>query len=141
MQTFLPYPDFEQSAKVLDRQRLGKQRVENLQLLRTITQGGGWRNHPVAKQWRDYPFLLFEYQTAICREWMNRGYSDTCLELSKIVVSGLSPADDYPWWLGHEPYHLSHQSNLLRKDANHYGKFFGGVVSTLPYFWPSNVVR
>lgn len=28
MQTFLPYPDFVESASVLDRQRLGKQRVE-----------------------------------------------------------------------------------------------------------------
>lgn len=36
MQTFLPYPDFRQSAKVLDRARLGKQRVECLQLARAI---------------------------------------------------------------------------------------------------------
>jgi len=28
MQTFLPYPDFARSAAVLDRQRLGKQRLE-----------------------------------------------------------------------------------------------------------------
>ena len=28
MQTFLPYEDFRASARVLDRQRLGKQRVE-----------------------------------------------------------------------------------------------------------------
>ena len=33
MQTFLPYADFAQSAKVLDMKRLGKQRVEVLQLL------------------------------------------------------------------------------------------------------------
>ena len=34
MQTFLPYPDFARSAAVLDRQRLGKQRVEVLQILK-----------------------------------------------------------------------------------------------------------
>ena len=33
MQTFLPFPDFQQSAAVLDRVRLGKQRVEALQIL------------------------------------------------------------------------------------------------------------
>ena len=33
MQTFLPYPDFARSARVLDRKRLGKQRVETLQVL------------------------------------------------------------------------------------------------------------
>lgn len=36
MQTFLPYEDFNQSTAVLDRQRLGKQRVEALQLLKAI---------------------------------------------------------------------------------------------------------
>ncbi|CAM5346647.1 Cytoplasmic protein OS=Streptomyces chartreusis OX=1969 GN=CP983_00565 PE=4 SV=1 [Streptomyces chartreusis] len=31
MQTFLPHPDFRQTALLLDRRRLGKQRVEALQ--------------------------------------------------------------------------------------------------------------
>jgi len=33
MQTFVPYANFSESAKVLDRQRLGKQRVETLQVM------------------------------------------------------------------------------------------------------------
>ena len=37
MQTFLPYPSFDASAKVLDYRRLGKQRVEAYQILNTIT--------------------------------------------------------------------------------------------------------
>ncbi len=36
MQTFLPYPDFARSAAVLDPARLGKQRVETLQILRAL---------------------------------------------------------------------------------------------------------
>ena len=32
MQTFLPYADFQRSAQVLDYKRLGKQRVEALQI-------------------------------------------------------------------------------------------------------------
>ena len=36
MQTFLPYASFEESAKVLDRQRLGKQRVECLQIFNAL---------------------------------------------------------------------------------------------------------
>lgn len=48
MQTFLPYPSFVESAKCLDRQRLGKQRVEVLQLLKALlVPGSGWGNHPV----------------------------------------------------------------------------------------------
>jgi hypothetical protein len=36
VQTFLPYPDFERTAEVLDDRRLGKQRVEVLQILNAI---------------------------------------------------------------------------------------------------------
>ena len=36
MQTFLPYPDFAESAKVLDNKRLGKQRVECLQIMKAL---------------------------------------------------------------------------------------------------------
>ena len=36
MQTFLPYADFERSAKSLDYKRLGKQRVEAMQLIKAI---------------------------------------------------------------------------------------------------------
>ena len=36
MQTFLPYADFSKSAGVLDRMRLGKQRVETLQILQKL---------------------------------------------------------------------------------------------------------
>ena len=37
MQTFLPYKSFEQSAQVLDWRRLGKQRVEGMQIINAIT--------------------------------------------------------------------------------------------------------
>ena len=37
MQTFLPYPSFEESAKVLDWRRLGKQRVEGMQIINAIS--------------------------------------------------------------------------------------------------------
>jgi hypothetical protein len=36
MQTFLPYPDFQTSAKILDNKRLGKQRVEAKQILEIL---------------------------------------------------------------------------------------------------------
>jgi hypothetical protein len=44
VQTFLPYPDFRRTAEVLDSPRLGKQRVETLQILRALElpeYGGG----------------------------------------------------------------------------------------------------
>ena len=48
--TFLPWPDEQKTAKSLDNKRLGKQRVEGLQILRAnLGLTKGWRNHPKCK--------------------------------------------------------------------------------------------
>ena len=53
MQTFLPHRNFQKTAKSLDRQRLGKQRVETWQILQAITNlSYEWQNHPAVKMWR-----------------------------------------------------------------------------------------
>ena len=81
MQTFLPYADFAQSARALDRQRLGKQRVEVKQILNVLKKGsGGWANHPAVKMWRGYEMALCNYGIAVCGEWTVRGYKDTLTE-------------------------------------------------------------
>jgi hypothetical protein len=50
MQTFLPFPSFERSADVLDSPRLGKQRVETLQVLRALELPEyGWSSHPAVQ--------------------------------------------------------------------------------------------
>ncbi|WP_344942481.1 pyrimidine dimer DNA glycosylase/endonuclease V [Terrabacter ginsenosidimutans] len=41
MQTFVPYADFARTAAVLDTRRLGKQRVEVIQIVRALTVPGG----------------------------------------------------------------------------------------------------
>ena len=52
MQTFLPYPDLRDSVACLDSKRLGKQRVECLQILNVLEgRRTGWQNHPAVKMW------------------------------------------------------------------------------------------
>ena len=143
MQTFLPYADYEQTASVLDRQRLGKQRVENLQIIKAlITPEYGWQKHPAVKMWRGHIVSLMDYQTAICNEWTKRGYKDTCLEKSFALLDEYSPQIRIgrPYWMGDEEFHRSHQSNLLRKLPEHYAQFFAGVPSDLEYVWPDSDV-
>ena len=78
MQTFLPFPDFEQTAGVLDGRRLGKQRVEVLQICNALhRERGGWVNHPVTRMWRGYEPALVTYGLAIVREWTAHGRADT----------------------------------------------------------------
>ena len=52
MQTFLisPYP--YETAKILDNRRLGKQRIEALQILNILlgeTKSTAWKNHPATR--------------------------------------------------------------------------------------------
>lgn len=135
MQTFLPYADFTLSARSLDNQRLGKQRVEALQILRTLTGiSQGWRNHPAVKMWSGHERQLRAYGLAICAEWQARGYRDTCADqLRSLALDG---SDALPAWLGSLAFHLSHKSNLLRKLPSHYKPQWPDVPDNLPYVWP-----
>lgn len=134
MQTFLPFESFSDSALCLDDRRLGKQRVEVLQILNTLRNGGGWSNHPAVKMWRGCEGGLALYGMTICNEWLRRGFKDTTLE--KIRPIYLHGPVNLPLWLGSSDFHRSHQSNLLRKNPLHYGPWFPDVSPDLPYVWP-----
>lgn len=137
MQTFVPYMDIAESAKVLDRARLGKQRVETLQILNVVAgiKGGGWVNHPAVKMWSENPHGLAYYGVIICKEWISRGYKDTCLE--KISAVAAPDGTDMPWWWGEPEVHASHRANLLRKLPEYYHQFGWLDDPSMPYIWPS----
>lgn len=151
MQTFLPYPGFRESALVLDRRRLGKQRVEALQVLRgLIVPGYGWRRHPAVRMWTGYEEALVRYGLEICRVWRERGHQDSCAATLvadlAVVRPGLPVRDqpelaragELPPWLGDDALHRSHRSALVRKEPAVYGKLFPGAPDDLPYVWPAS---
>lgn len=43
---------------------------------------------------------------------------------------------EYPHWTHDMAFHVSHQSNLVRKDPAHYRRFFRVVPDCIPYVWP-----
>ncbi|HEU4676851.1 MAG TPA: MSMEG_6728 family protein [Motilibacteraceae bacterium] len=144
MQTFLPCPGFRASAALLDDRRLGKQRVEVLQVLRALTWTSyGWRNHPAVRMWRGFVPGLVAYGLAVCDEWVARGRVDAVGEALLGFTAGRTPDVDelaargqLPPWLGHDPVHASHRSALVRKDPEHYRSLFPDVPDDLPYVWP-----
>ena len=143
MQTFLPFPSFRASARVLDRQRLGKQRVEAWQILQALRDPSyGWQSHPAVNMWRGYDSALAVYGLAICDEWLDRGYKDTMRArfATYIPASGVTPL---PPWLGSPAFHASHRSALLYKNFDHYSSFGWSELpaipdskGSLPYIWP-----
>ena len=148
MQTFLPYADFERSARALDIKRLGKQRVEVIQIIRALTWPGyGWANHPAALMWKGYEQALGCYGLACCRVWSQHGHADTCAatirrDLQQVGVESVPTQDELaragalPPWLGDKEFHLSHRSVLLGKLPAHYGPLFPDVPDGLPCKWP-----
>ena len=149
VQTFLPFPGFAESAAALDSRRLGKQRVEALQVLRALTVAGyGWRRHPAVRMWAGYEEALVRYGLEICRRWTAEGRRDTCADsmLADFAThhpgaavrpqDGLGDVGDLPPWLGDPSFHRSHQSALVRKDPGFYAARFAGVPDDLPYVWP-----
>lgn len=148
MQTFLPYPDFAETAEVLDPRRLGKQRVEAIQVVRGLTRENyGWRHHAAVRMWRGYEEALGRYGLTIVHAWTDLGFADTCAaticaDLAEAGVreirsqADLALAGELPPWLGDEAFHRSHQSALVRKDRGYYCLLFPDVPDDLEYVWP-----
>ena len=139
MQTFLPYPNFQESARVLDYKRLGKQRVEAMQILNIISgkvPDSRWKNHPAVKMWTGYENALKAYTNAMIREWIDRGYKNNMLLYSVDRV-------EYPWWFGDENFHRSHRSRLIQKNKEFYSPLFpdDDGYNESKYFWPDNDSR
>lgn len=148
MQTFLPYSIFSASAACLDRQRLGKQRVECKQLLQAlgVPVGGplagkpsSWRNHPAARIWAGFEPALAVYAVHVCLAWRARGYQDSLMPQFEAVLWNFQRdgvEHRVPPWLGDPDFHASHRSNLLRKDPVWYSQFGWEEPDDLPYVWP-----
>jgi hypothetical protein len=89
--------------------------------------------------WRGHELALAEYAEIMCAAWRNRGFKDTLREQFRAVCDRLLSSSRWhssPNWLGYDRLHASHRSNLLRKDARHYGQFEWQEPADLPYWWP-----
>ncbi len=152
MQTFLPYPDFKQTVKSLDKKRLFKQLVEAKQILCILKVGDipeqwkqtksysnprSWKNHPAVQMWVGYEECLREYYNTVLTECLGR--------LIKTVQQRLVCSENIikPWWLGDENYHRAMRARLIEKDYSHYFANFKEDFgfNNSEYFWPVNETR
>ena len=133
MQTFLPYDDFEKTFRCLDWRRLGKQRVEAMQIYNIIsgrTEKKGWSSHPCVKMWRGYNNALALYHNLCIKEWVSRGYNNN---MSLIECEG---EIIYPNWLGGDKFHALHRGTLLFKAPEWYSQFGWTEEPKYEYIWP-----
>ena len=141
MQTFMPYDNFEESAKCLDYRRLGKQRVEAKQIIDLLEKYDAgidisklpWGNHPAVRMWIGYTISLKDYYNDILSEWISRGYNNNMPFLFTMLPKLYNIKK--PEWFGRPDFHDAHKSNLLRKDKEFYGKYNWDIPDDLPYKW------
>lgn len=140
MQTFLPYPDFIQSAKVLDKKRCWKQVVEAKQIINILSHLSEcpkdkvpWQNHPAVKMWEGHISVLKCYFDQFLWECIHIHGINT-----KYDFYHLEGTFDTPWWLGNEDFHRAMRARLIEKDRDFYlpkfpndAGFNGGK-----YLWP-----
>lgn len=159
MQTFLPFRSFKDSAACLDNRRLNKQITEGYQILQCLLRiryntdiATGWRNHPAVKMWKGYERCLYEYIRHCWEEWefrivtkqrkgtnSHRGWKNVYFVLFPHIEKD---SIIHPFWFDDDRVFVSHRSNLLRKDWNHYYPrfqlFHAEFIPSdnLEYFWP-----
>jgi len=141
MQTFLPYQSFTKSLACLDNKRLGKQRVEAMQILTALESSSQsrWRNHPAVKMWKGYEESLKAYHDIAIATWIMRGFRNTMKY--KCNSAGVFMKNCYikPSWLT-EQFCSSHRSNLLRKDFVFYSKYDWTEDTSQEYIWPTKQI-
>lgn len=142
----MPYPNFIETARCLDVRRLGKQRIEAAQILRTLGIEGvllsppqpkpldkkqAWANHPAVRMWVGYEGCLKYYYNKVCQEWVRRGYQQNMgffdIEPLEII---------WPSWLGNEDFHSRHRASLLYKNYEWYSQFGWTETPKIDYLWP-----
>jgi hypothetical protein len=140
MNTFLPYPDFLHSAKVIDKKRCWKQVVEAKQIISILSHleecpkdKVPWGEHPAVKMWDYHISALKCYFDSFLWE---------CLH-----IHGINTKYDYynlegtialPWWFGNGDFHRAMRSRLIEKNREFYLPLFpeDKGFNNGKYLWP-----
>lgn len=151
MQTFLPFKDFDDSARALDNKRLNKQILEGYQILKVLNNPdprAAWRNHPAAKMWEGHEQALFLYIKAMLKQADFRGIK-TDKNKDNIYTLRLATlknwGNGYPSWFKTDIDRVteSHRANLYRKDPEYYYQFSEDQASPCcdkcQYYWPTHI--
>ena len=124
MQLFLPHADFKKSARDLDVRRLGKQRLEILELI-TFRRP----NHPCARAWRGHEYQAAIFGLAVCDEWIRRGYKDTQRDKIREAMKELLYQPLYPSWFGKKQIHDIYKGRLISKSPDFYSQIYKDIRS------------
>ena len=149
MQTFLPYPDFIESAEVLDKKRCWKQVVEAKQIISALSHIQEcpkdkipWSNHPAVRMWEGHIPELKAYFNCFLSVVINKHKVKTNYQLFYDFSPRLRVHDSYvlemPWWLGNPDFHRAMRARLIEKNEEFYLPKFpkDKGFNSGKYLWP-----
>lgn len=134
MQSFITSSCLLTCSKNLDNKRLGKQRLEGVQMLNAMNNphNRGWKNHPCTEMWRPYQESLKFYINCIIEEWIFRGFKNTMQFFPQY-------SEQMPDWFHWQSLQRSHKASLLRKNPHFYKNIFikniDDYEKLVPYLW------
>lgn len=136
MQTFLPYRDFDSSAKVLDTVRLNKQLLECRQMLSAMAgQSKFAAHHPATLMWTGHHALLWEYIHSVRAELERRGTPTQKNMDAALNFFMMLPVQDitFPSWYEDSSemlkIEMTHRASLYKKKPEHYEDFVGEAIT------------
>ena len=150
---FITSTNLEECARNLDYRRLGKQRLECIEII----EGDSWKNHPCYLMWKNNKEALKIYFNHILREWISRGFQNSLafysIDESKAQFYDITYDENtylttisnpkinensilFPKWFCWKPLILSQRASLLRKDEVYYSsKFEKTIFFQTGYLW------
>lgn len=142
MNTFVTHYDHRVTFARMDSRRLGKQRVECLQIIRYAIGADpdfAWASHPAVRMWARHTHELLRYAIEASTEWISRGYADNLRQRFHQILHWYSVQATTdrrgPEWLADPRQHVAHCSNLVRKDPKYYARFWPQIPADFPYIW------
>ncbi len=139
----LPEEDIVKSIKCLDYTVLDQTIVSTTKLMKILAGNKAeprMAERPYVAMWRYYPGWLADYLRCMHINWRHRfGVTHRIYKLSHSYYGSLFPEqveELYPYWLGDEKLHKSHQAWLLRKNYLYYAQHGWDVDVDTPEYWP-----
>jgi hypothetical protein len=171
--TFFPFPltadecksmrtlmaGLRRNVRRLDDKRLGKQRVEAMQIHNALRkQTLGWQHHPATRMWRGHTRVLRLYMRVACQEWARRDFvNEKCAFWLRVTDPNYAldvddeelehaPVPPLPGWFTDDMFCERHRAALHHKNPSYYADFtddYDAVpkdsVGRPKYIWPSTL--
>lgn len=151
MDTFVPFPNFKDSAGVLLEGDAITSLRTALKVMEVRHEYGNLDNnqifarHPVVELWGEAVPHLCEYAFALIEvvsthsvvETINLGKIERAVEQHLNWGTSGEYRLDPPRWLGDEMFHAAQRSALMRRSPLHYGEVWPDQDMSIPQYWPA----